>query len=343
MLHLDEGTIHAWIDGALPSDEAARVEAHAGSCAQCAALVAEARGLVAASSRIVSALDTVPGGVIPAFGAPRTRRPRQMRWISSAIAATLVIAAGTMVSLNHRGGQPTKVMKTTDSVQPIIPKSSGAVVTAPPPAVQPIATAPALRRQANTLASRTPAPAADSARINADVLASSATPQVASAKIDVPAPAAPTAPVIERREARVAEVTGSAMAKGAVAATPPSAIGGFAGGTARAPRAAAATQRQLAVSDVAVSASLAGCYEIDQSTDVLPRRFALVAPGEARYVDSAGVMDGKIPDVSWTESSGRAVIRTLARGEVLSIERGPVLLSAQSALGARTVRTVRCR
>lgn len=63
--HLDEGTIHAWLDGALPPDESARVEAQSGACAECAALLAEARGLVAASSRILSSLDDVPGGVIP--------------------------------------------------------------------------------------------------------------------------------------------------------------------------------------------------------------------------------------------------------------------------------------
>src|SRR5579862_5271807 len=74
MQHLDEGTIHAWIDGALSSDEASRVEAHVASCAECAAKVAEARGLVAASSRIVSALDATPGGVLPAFGARKPRR-----------------------------------------------------------------------------------------------------------------------------------------------------------------------------------------------------------------------------------------------------------------------------
>ena len=29
MEHIDEGTIHAWLDGALPASEGARVEAHA--------------------------------------------------------------------------------------------------------------------------------------------------------------------------------------------------------------------------------------------------------------------------------------------------------------------------
>lgn len=65
MEHIDEGTIHAWLDGALPPDEGGRIETHVASCAECAAAVAEARGLIAASSRILAALDDVPGGVIP--------------------------------------------------------------------------------------------------------------------------------------------------------------------------------------------------------------------------------------------------------------------------------------
>ena len=66
MEHIDEGTIHAWLDGALPATEGTQVEVHVAGCAACAAAVAEARGLIAASSRILSALDDVPGGVIPA-------------------------------------------------------------------------------------------------------------------------------------------------------------------------------------------------------------------------------------------------------------------------------------
>ena len=65
MQHLDEGMIHAWLDGQLPQDEAARVEAHVAECRQCADAVAEARGLIAASSRILLALDSVPRDVAP--------------------------------------------------------------------------------------------------------------------------------------------------------------------------------------------------------------------------------------------------------------------------------------
>jgi anti-sigma factor RsiW len=103
--HLDEGTIHAWLDGELPPDESARVEAQVSACTECAALVAEARGLVAASSRILSSLDAVPGGVIPGvesgtdqLAALRARRQETSRrwWNDRRIvaAASLVFVAG---------------------------------------------------------------------------------------------------------------------------------------------------------------------------------------------------------------------------------------------------------
>ncbi len=99
MQHLDEGTIHSWLDGALTPDEAARVEAHVAECASCAAAVAEARGFIAASSRILTALDNAPRGVIP-VAAPR-RRVDPMVW---RIAATLlVVAGGTLVVVRNRG------------------------------------------------------------------------------------------------------------------------------------------------------------------------------------------------------------------------------------------------
>ena len=65
MQHPDEGSIHAWLDGQLPRDEAAAVEAHLAECRECADAVAEARGLIAASSRILTALDGVPRDVVP--------------------------------------------------------------------------------------------------------------------------------------------------------------------------------------------------------------------------------------------------------------------------------------
>ncbi len=95
MQHPDEGTIHAWLDGALTLEEANGVESHAAQCEQCSAVIAEARGLVAASSRILLALDDVPRGVIPAA------TPKRWAWYARndlrAAAAVLLVAGASLV------------------------------------------------------------------------------------------------------------------------------------------------------------------------------------------------------------------------------------------------------
>jgi anti-sigma factor RsiW len=129
MQHLDEGTIHAWLDGQLPPQEAQAVEAHVAECRQCADAVAEARGLIAASSRILTALDSIPREVVPKEPRFRTaeeaaraadavadaaadaivplelvaRRPRR-RWFngaSLAAAAAVVVGIGTVALLQQ--------------------------------------------------------------------------------------------------------------------------------------------------------------------------------------------------------------------------------------------------
>jgi hypothetical protein len=125
MQHLDEGTIHAWLDGALDAAEGARIEQHVAGCASCAAAVAEARGLVAGASRILSALDHVPGNVVPRAGGggggpehdigsamARRRAPggegtlwRALRLTPAraAAAAVLIVAAGTLLVTRQQG------------------------------------------------------------------------------------------------------------------------------------------------------------------------------------------------------------------------------------------------
>ena len=98
----DEGVIHAWLDGELGAEEAARVERLVADDPEWAAAAAEARGLVAASSRILAALDVVAGDVIPQGGraAPAVNGARAPRpqytvrpWMR--IAAGVVLVAGT--------------------------------------------------------------------------------------------------------------------------------------------------------------------------------------------------------------------------------------------------------
>lgn len=102
--HVDEGSVHAWLDGAFDDEAAAPVVAHLATCGTCRAAVAEARGLIAGSTRVLGALDAVPASVVAAGDAARTAArmaaqattppPRSGRpwWVG--IAATAVVAVG---------------------------------------------------------------------------------------------------------------------------------------------------------------------------------------------------------------------------------------------------------
>ena len=136
MQHLDEGTIHSWLDGALTADEAARVEAHVKECPQCAAAVAEARGFIAGSSRILTALDNAPRGVIPAVAPKRRIDPFVWR-----VAATvLVVAAGTLVVVRTRGSNE-RLMSPPSDTAALLKKATTAsegAATAVPPTTSPV-------------------------------------------------------------------------------------------------------------------------------------------------------------------------------------------------------------
>lgn len=99
----DEGLIHTWLDGECTPDEAARIERLIATDPAWAAAVAEARGLVAASSRIVQALDAVPtampAGSRAAPAAVRQRAFRVRPWMQ--VAAGLVLVAGTAYVLRE--------------------------------------------------------------------------------------------------------------------------------------------------------------------------------------------------------------------------------------------------
>lgn len=113
MQHLDEGTIHAWLDGALSADEAARVDMHVTSCETCSEAVAEVRGLIAASSRILTALDDVPRA--GARGGRGDRRRREWFLVRSRIAAVvaLVVAGGALALAVRRDSVPSVALQAT--------------------------------------------------------------------------------------------------------------------------------------------------------------------------------------------------------------------------------------
>ena len=328
MQHLDEGVVHGWLDGELSQDEASRVEAHVTTCASCSAMVAEARGLVAASSRIVSALDVMPGGVLPAFGARKSPR----RWstattVGSAIAATLVIAAGTLMSV--RGP--------VDQAAPI-PAAAKPAQLADLRRAKPASAPMAFR------AERAAAPAAP-----VSVIAAAGNP---SAPVQAAARAVP-ADSVGIVAAGAAVQIGVQIGKTAAVASGGTGDARAAGAGAASARSRAAAERAFApVTEPATTSIYVGCYELSESVDVLPRRFALLADSgraeadrsyEVRYVDSTGAVDGRIPDVEWKDAGGRAAIRTAGRGEILTLVRVGSAVTVRSVLGARLLRVTPCR
>ena len=313
MQHPDEGTIHAWLDGQLPAEEAAQLEAHVATCADCSARVADARGLVAASSRIVSALDHTPGGVIPI----QSKRARRL-WITpaiTAIAATVVLAAGTLL-VQKREAPKTEAV----NVSPLTAAVADTVAsTAQAPSVQtkamnrqPPRVAGADARLSHTDVGPQPRPRAMEERKLA------AAPPTAAPLPASPVPAEKMAAAeVNRDSMRMQRASVARTLAGGMGGGRASSSGSFAPGAAPA---AARAAEPMAVADKAIP-TMIGCYEASESRDVLPRRFALLAGGEVRYVDSTGKRDGVIVDVSWVDSAQSAIIRNRAGRELLRIRR----------------------
>jgi Putative zinc-finger len=135
--HLDEGVVHAWLDGQLSAPDAARIESHIAGCAACAAMVAEARGFMAASSRILTGLDGVSARVVP------RSRSRARMWQVRAAAAVIVVALGAAAVLSDPGGRfsPLRreiaVPQPPAAASPALARAKAAdTVAATPPATQ---------------------------------------------------------------------------------------------------------------------------------------------------------------------------------------------------------------
>jgi hypothetical protein len=283
MQHPDEGTIHAWLDDALPGDERAELERHVASCAECSALVAEARGMIAGASRIVGALDAVPGGVIP------KPKPAPVQSLSlwrllritptrAAIAAALLVAASALVTKRH---------DTPDKMIPHAPPVAAAHLTSPQRAPVSVVQAP---------------PAGITAAAPAIVPELKQAPQkVAGAPSPATPPTAPAADV-----AAVAAVAAIASDAG-VKATAVSTSDGRRNFSAR------SEMRNVTgiAADVAAN-EFAGCYQIlldsAPQPSQFPERFALQTAtpngaephGTVHAVTPAGRVDSVLAGSSWS-------------------------------------------
>jgi hypothetical protein len=163
MQHLDEGTIHAWIDGELSSEQGDEIAAHVAECPECAAMVAEARGLVAASTRILTALDDIPGGVIPSVPDIAPAQIVRRRWYQRTdvrAAAALLLVAGTSLVVVQRGvdSSASRATFATESKRQPSPASAEAAAAGPATGTQVMSDA--LSSSAVGLAPRAAKPAA---------------------------------------------------------------------------------------------------------------------------------------------------------------------------------------
>lgn len=188
MSHVDEGTLHALLDGELDTSTLHEVQTHFATCPACAARLAEAKQLIAETERLVNALE-VPAGPRSGSGpapdpwpAPGVATPppldpvvlipdnptpaeiRRSRLKVLAWAAALVLVAGTSFAVLRSGrtGAPSleqlRIRPEEFTSTPPSPGAARAGQAAPAPAESGVAGAGG-RTLAAAPATATPAPA----------------------------------------------------------------------------------------------------------------------------------------------------------------------------------------
>jgi anti-sigma factor RsiW len=102
--HLTDAQAQRLLDGVLFPAEAAEVEAHAGSCAECAALVASYRLLSSALDDLAvpELPDDFTAGVLSAVDA-RERTVARERWLAAGILTSVVAVAAAAFALAGAG------------------------------------------------------------------------------------------------------------------------------------------------------------------------------------------------------------------------------------------------
>ena len=358
MQHLDEGTIHAWLDGALPASEANDVERHTAQCGECAAMVAEARGMIAGASRIVSSLDIVRGGVIPqSKRAPAVAgslwRSLRLTPARAALAATVMIAVSTLLTVRH------------DTVDKVVPVAFDTTVASrsDAPAASPTAVAPAApnvvgqvggapqraSKAEGTASTRNevaePRPRGLERRSASSTPAADATTETnpAARRVAVAPPSAP-APV---SGSGAADTARSRLAKtffDSAAAANRAAAGAAASAPRRLGQEKATVQLRdvITTSSVQLSEPPGGCFQITRDSSVklgsLPERFALVqvradtVQNLVRAVTADGRPDSLIAGASWTQLSPSVI--NVRFGPAVRAPSLAMRFDAGSALGS---------
>jgi hypothetical protein len=256
MSHLDEGTIHALLDGEIPSAELAPIQAHLERCDACRARLAEERDLLAESDRLIGAVQLTGGRADGRAGgrtdgrADGNRLTSRRRLHALAWAATVVLAVGFGYAMG--GGMnsvPSADLTAAREVALAAPAEDSAMRSRF--AAEP--TVPSAVPQDQRLEARTPA-ASPERRVNQETKdAGQDRPARASEKARTLTDSAPAQPKLEAEAARSRqEATVGASNPAPAAAAPPAPVGQALGAPGARRMAANARLDEVAVAGPAV-------------------------------------------------------------------------------------------
>ena len=196
MQHLDDGVLHALVDGEVGSADLPPIQAHLEACADCAARLESARLLAVEADHLVDTIEFPDPNRAPVASPVRPvrggRLGRRLAW-----AATVALAAGLGYA-GGRGAPPEAAAPTEVAMAPTVTASS----PAEPPLVQP---------EGEAVAIPTPRQQAPGTSSEATVEARQAVP---ATPLPAPAPAAQLA--AEENEAQTARDAGAPAMVGGV-------------------------------------------------------------------------------------------------------------------------------
>jgi anti-sigma factor RsiW len=180
MSHVDEGTLHAYLDGELPPSERAATDAHLAQCATCRGALAEERALLERASVLLGSARPVdrPAPPFEQIRPAAKRSPWRVR-TSFAWAASIMLALGLGYYLRDPGSDNAALYRSNETA--FVTLSRDSATPAPPP--MRASRQESQRRPAagNKVARPTDEPAREQSRVDAGAAAETAPPAAAGA------------------------------------------------------------------------------------------------------------------------------------------------------------------
>ncbi len=203
MQHPDDGTLHALLDGEIPSGELPAVQAHLDRCDACRARLDEARAFAAEADGLIVAIEVpdAPGvAARPAAPRPTARPVRSLAWAASLVAAVALGWAARGLRVAPADPASSTVQLAVEDAVPPAPASRPAE-QAPPAGAPP--TGPVPEAGATRAPAASPAPVARDDRAPSDA-AGGRLPGPAGTTAERETAATPPA-VVSTRQALAAE------------------------------------------------------------------------------------------------------------------------------------------